>query len=263
VPHQFFFRGKAVLLALALAGTVSAAGNTKLPRGFVYLSDVDPSIIQDMRYAGYDNFMGGPVPGYKAPECILVRSAAKALSRVQEALKKRGLSLKVYDCYRPKRAVRAFVRSAADGKADATLKRFYPNIRRSQLLRLGYVASRSMHSMGATVDLTLVALPEKEAAPFDPVRTYGACTAAFEDRAPDSSVDMGTGFDCFDPRSHTWSRAISPDQREWRQTLRKAMAKQGYTNYSKEWWHYTYGPAAGGARYDFPVTPRGETGSEK
>lgn len=251
------------LLASVLAGTVSAVGDTKLPRGFVYLRDIDPSIIQDMRYAGHDNFMGGPVPGYKAPECILLRSAAKALSRVQEDLKSRGLSLKVYDCYRPKRAVHAFVRSVADRKADATLKRFYPNIRRSQLLRLGYVASPSMHSKGATVDLTLVGLPEKQAAPFDPARKYGACTAMPEDRAPDNSVDMGTGYDCFDPKSHTRSRAISSEQRERRQTLRKAMATQGFTNYSKEWWHYTYGRAAGGPRYDFPVTPRVATGNDQ
>jgi D-alanyl-D-alanine dipeptidase len=250
-------------VALALAGASATAGKTKLPPGFVYLRDIDPSIIQDMRYAGNDNFMGGPVPGYRAPECILLRSAVKALSRVQEDLKSRGLSLKVYDCYRPKRAVQAFVRSAADRKASASLKRFYPNISRSQLLRLGYVASPSMHSKGATVDLTLVALPEKEAAPFDLALRYGACTAPSEDRSPDNSVDMGTGFDCFDHRSHTWSRAISPEQREWRQTLRKAMAKQGFTNYSKEWWHYTYGPAAGGARYDFPVAPRSGDDSDR
>ncbi len=251
------------LLAFALAGASAMAGQTKLPARFVYLRDVDPSIIQDMRYAGDDNFMGGPVPGYKASECILLRSAAKALSRVQKDLKNRGLSLKVYDCYRPKRAVRAFVRSAADRKADATLKRFYPNIKRSQLLRRGYVASPSMHSKGATVDLTLVELPENEPAPFDPARTYGACTAPLKNRAPDNGVDMGTGFDCFDPKSHTWSRANSPEQRKWRQALRKAMAKQGFSNYSKEWWHYTYGPAARGRRYDFPVVPRIENGSDR
>lgn len=245
------------LLALELAGA-AFAGEKILPTGFVYLHDIDPSIIQDMRYAGHDNFMGGPVPGYKAPECILLRSAAKALSRVQMDLKSRALSLKVYDCYRPKRAVRAFVRSAADRRTDAALKRFYPNIRRSQLLRRGYVASPSKHSKGATVDLTLVALPEKEPAPFDPLQTYGACTAPTKDRAPDNGVDMGTGFDCFDRKSHTWSQAISPEQRKWRQTLRKAMAKQGFSNYSKEWWHYTYGQAAGGRRYDFLVTPRNE-----
>ncbi len=258
--QQLSFTCKAVslvLMAFALAGASAMAGKTKLLPGFVYLRDIDPSIIHDIRYAGYDNFMGGPVPGYKAPECILLRSAAKALSRVQEDLKSLGLSLKVYDCYRPKRAVDAFVRSAADRKADASLKRFYPNISRSQLLRLGYVASPSMHSKGATVDLTLVARPENEAAPFDPARKYGACTATPEDRAPDNSVDMGTGYDCFDPKSHTRSRAISPEQRERRQTLRKAMATQGFSNYSKEWWHYTYGPASGGARYDFPVAPRG------
>ena len=264
--QQFSFRCKAVSLALmafALAGASAMAGKTKLPPRFVYLSDIDPSIIQDMRYAGHDNFMGGPVPGYKAPECILLRSAATALSRVQEDLRGRSLSLKVYDCYRPKRAVRAFVSSATDRKADASLKRFYPNIRRSQLLRLGYVARLSMHSKGATVDLTLVARPEKEAAPFDPARKYGACTATPEDRAPDNSVDMGTGYDCFDPKSHTRSRAISPEQRERRQTLRKAMATQGFSNYSKEWWHYTYGRAAGGARYDFPVAPRGGDDSDR
>src|SRR5262245_46844857 len=111
-----------------------------LPKPLVYLRDVDPSILQDMRYAGSDNFTGRPVPGYGAAECVLLREAAEALSRVQRALRARKLSLKVYDCYRPQSAVRAFVAWVREGEKtdDPLLKRFHPNIQRNQIIADGY-----------------------------------------------------------------------------------------------------------------------------
>jgi D-alanyl-D-alanine dipeptidase len=230
-----------------------------LPQSLVYLSDIDPTILQDMRYAGPDNFTGRPVPGYGAPQCVLLREAAEALSRVQQALKSRKLSLKVYDCYRPRRAVRSFVQWVKDevSGVEPLLKRFHPRIERNQLISLGYVAAVSRHSHGDTVDLTLVELPRPEsAARFKRGVPYGACTGPAKERAPDASVDMGTGYDCFDPLSHTDAAGITPQQRRWRKTLVEAMAAQGFRNYFKEWWHFTLSRPHSGRSFDVPIVPR-------
>jgi D-alanyl-D-alanine dipeptidase len=236
----------------------NANATNALPGHLVYLRDVDPTILQDMRYAGPDNFTGRRVPGYGAAECVLLREAAEALARVQQALLPRKLSLKVYDCYRPRRAVRAFVAWVRDevSGTDPVLKRFHPNIERNQLISLGYVAAVSRHSHGDTVDLTLVQLPAQPAAPFRPGAMYGACTGPPRHRAPDPSVDMGTGFDCFDPLSHTNAADITPAQRRWRETLVEAMAKQGFRNYFKEWWHFTLMRAGPGRSFNVPILPR-------
>jgi D-alanyl-D-alanine dipeptidase len=230
----------------------------KLPEPLVYLRDIDPTILQDMRYAGADNFTGRRVPGYGAPECVLLREAAEALARVQKALAPRKLSLKVYDCYRPRRAVRAFVDWVRDdvSSVDPLLKRFHPHIDRRQLISLGYVAAVSRHSHGDTVDLTLVKLPAKRAPRFKRDALYGACTGPAKDRAPDASIDMGTGYDCFDPLSHTDTTGITPTQRSWRKILVEAMARQGFRNYAKEWWHFTLSRPQPGRSFDVPILPR-------
>src|SRR5262245_21052362 len=133
-----------IAAAIALAGMVQgAAGQGALPAGFVYLRDVDPTIAQDIRYAGADNFVGRPLPGYEAAECILRRDVAAALKRVQADLAASGLSLKVYDCYRPARAVRAMATWVNDGRSEAATKRYFPKLAKSSLLRAGYIASRS------------------------------------------------------------------------------------------------------------------------
>ena len=216
--------GAAILLvlnALATPGVAAEELPGTLPAPLVYLSDIDRSILQDIRYAGPDNFTGRPVPGYGAAECVLLREAAEALSRVQQALLVRELSLKVYDCYRPRSAVRAFVAWVNEREttpADPLLKRFHPNIERSRLLTDGYVAAVSHHSRGDTVDLTLVQLPARPTAPFDGSAAYGPCTGPAKGRAPDNGVDMGTGYDCFDAREphrqrrpHGGAGALAPD----------------------------------------------------
>jgi D-alanyl-D-alanine dipeptidase len=243
-------------IAVLLALSAPAAGRDALPEGLVYLRDVDASIVQDMRYAGADNFVGRPLPGYGAPECVLRREVASALSKVQAELAKSNLSLKVYDCYRPRRAVAAMARWADDGAAADPTKRFYPALEKRTLFAYGYIAAQSAHSTGTAIDLTLVKLPVAPAAAFDAAARYGACTGPAAQRAPDSSLDMGTGFDCFDARSHTASGAISPEQRRARTTLNAAMRRHGFKNYFREWWHFTY--ALPDARsYDFPIGPRG------
>jgi D-alanyl-D-alanine dipeptidase len=251
--------GRCFTFLALLALTWPAAAAERLPKGFVYLRDVDPSIAQDMRYAGFDNFTGRPLPGYDAPECVLRRAVAQALAQVQADLARENLSLKVYDCYRPTRAVRAFMRWAQEpekaGARAAPTKRFFPTLEKRTLFAYGYIAAYSTHSTGGAVDLTLVKRPAPLAPPFDPHAAYGPCTAPAAQRAPDSSIDMGTGFDCFDERSHTASGAIAPEQRRWRARLVAAMRKHGLHNYFREWWHFSFGPR-GAQAYDFVIEAR-------
>ena len=247
------------LLTLALGAAIgqsAGAQERELPEPLVYLRNIDASIQQDIRYAGADNFTGRRVPGYLASECVLLRDVAEALSRVQQELLARKLSLKVYDCYRPPRAVRAFVAWVKAAESDPLLKRFHPNLERKELIVLGYIAAVSRHSHGDTVDLTLVSLPAAKAPTFDRNAAYGACTGPAEDRAPDNSVDMGTGFDCFDALSHTDALGITRAQRGWRQRLVEAMMGQGFRNYHKEWWHFTHTPMQRGPPFRVPILPR-------
>jgi D-alanyl-D-alanine dipeptidase len=159
------------------------------------------------------------------------------------------------DCYRPARAVADMVAWARDGRETPAQKRYNPAFRKQDLFRLGYIAEHSGHSTGAAVDLTLVDLQADNSAAFDSTKTYAACTAAAAARAPEGSVDMGTGYDCSDVMAHTAAKSITPDQRRWRNLLVSAMAKQGFVNYAKEWWHFSR-PGAGGAAYDFPIMRR-------
>jgi D-alanyl-D-alanine dipeptidase len=244
-----------VLLACALIGTPSRAED--LPEGFVYLRDVDPTILQDMRYASPDNFVGKTVPGYEAPECVLVKQVADALAAVQASLREKQLTLKVYDCYRPARAVKAFVAWAKlpdDPKAKSV---YYPELEKRALFPGGYIALVSGHSRGATVDLTLVPLGAPPA-PNAPATTTGTpCTAPQATRAPDSSIDMGTSFDCFDLKAHTFVPGLAPEQRQNRDMLVETMRRHGFKNYDKEWWHYTLEGEPYPARiFDFPIVPR-------
>lgn len=238
----------------APAEQADAQLRTALPAPLVYLRDIDGSILQDMRYAGPDNFTGAPVPGYAAGECILTRRTAEALASVQRQLAARRLSLKVYDCYRPLKAVAAFMRWVGSAAGDGNV-RFHPKLRRDRLVTLGYIAARSGHSRGNTVDLTLVSLPRPAVPSFVPGQTYGACTAGAEARAPDDGLDMGTGFDCFDVRSHA-DAALSAAQAGNRRALADAMARAGFVAYDREWWHFSFPPGDPGHAFDIEVGAR-------
>lgn len=208
-------RGPALAAAaLSLAVACHAAREPEL----VDLATVAPEVAVDMRYAGSDNFVGEPIPGYLAPKCLLTPPAARALARVQRDLAARGLGLRVYDCYRPQRAVDAFVRWTADASDERTRARYYPRVEKSRLIEQGYIARRSGHSRGSTVDLTLV---RRDAS--------GGV----------SEVDMGGTFDLFDPISHTDAPAVGGPARRNRQLLREAMERAGFENLPEEWWHYT------------------------
>jgi D-alanyl-D-alanine dipeptidase len=243
----------AVAAAVLLGLTGRAPAQEALPGGLVHLREVDPSILQDIRYAGPDNFVGRPLDGYRAAECILKRDVAEALKRVQADLVAAGLSLKVYDCYRPERAVRDMVRWARDGRAADAGKRFYPKLEKRTLLG-GYISARSLHSTGTAVDLTLVETARAAPVAFDPAVRYGSCIEPAAQRAPDTSVDMGTGYDCFDVMSHTANGAISADAKRRRGVLVAAMRKHGFRNYAREWWHFSFVSRTPSPPHDVPVT---------
>jgi zinc D-Ala-D-Ala dipeptidase len=242
-------------LALVLISIASAAAAQGLPAGFVYLRDVDPTVAQDIRYASSDNFTGRPLPGYDAAECILRRDAAVALKQVQADLAPSGLALKVYDCYRPLRASRAMAQWAHDGRDGGKQKRFFPRLEKNGLLA-GYIASVSRHSTGMAVDLTLIEAGRGAAPAFDPSANYGPCTGPASQRAPDDSLDMGTGFDCLDVNSRPRSTAVSAEHQRRRALLMAAMAKRGFQHYHREWWHFTFASPVPWPHVDFPIRAR-------
>jgi D-alanyl-D-alanine dipeptidase len=241
-----------LLTAMALA---SPAGAQALPGGFMYLRDIDPTILQDIRYAGSNNFVGRTLAGYDVAECVVKREVGMALKRVQQELAPQQLSLKMLDCYRPERAVHDMVVWAQNGRQTPGERRYHPGFSKADLFRLGYIAEHSGHSTGAAVDLTLVDLQTYHSVVFDPDGAYADCTASVDARAPEPSVDMGTGFDCFDAKAHTAALSITAAQRRWRNLLVSAMGRQGFVNYSKEWWHFSL-PGVGRAAYDFPIAAR-------
>lgn len=245
-----------LLAALLMPASPVQAQHSTIPPGFVALRTIDPTIRQDMRYAGSNNFTGQALPGYYANACLLRRPAVLALKGVQADLAKQGLSLKVYDCYRPTRAVAAMARWATDVKAPPDTGNFYPGLKKSRLFALGYIASHSAHSRGVAVDLTLVPRDAPPEPPYDASKHYGTCVEPANTRAPDNSLDMGTSFDCFSTRSYTHSPMITSEQRARRQILLRAMTRHGFKNYRREWWHFSYPSADTRMEYDFPIDTR-------
>ena len=191
------------IVASAMAISSGAMGNSRLPEGFIRLADIAPEIHQDIRYAGPHNFTGNPVSGYARPVCILARPAADALKRVQALLVARGFSLAVFDCYRPRQAVAAFLRWAKAPAKPSEINFYLPSIARTDVLRLGYVASRSSHSRGIAVDVTIVRM-EAGAVSSPPVPAIrgSPCNSGGAGQDLPGALDMGTRFDCFDEMSH-------------------------------------------------------------
>jgi D-alanyl-D-alanine dipeptidase len=206
-----------------------AAAQDAMPADFVDAATVVPALVVDMRYFGSDNFIGERIDGYEHPRCLLAQPAAGALARVQRELAARGLALKVFDCYRPARAVAHFMRWARDLDDTKRKAEFYPGVDKRDLFKLDYIAERSGHSRGATVDLTLV-------------------RRALATGQADAEVDMGTPFDLFDSRSWPSDRTVGAAARRNRARLAAAMARAGFKPYDKEWWHFTL------AREPFPNT---------
>lgn len=231
---------KMIFLAMVILLSIARADNPAgMPAGFVDVQDVVPYVLVEMRYATPHNFVGSVIEGYEVPRCLLTREAAIALADVQDTLLRMGLCLKIYDAYRPQRAVDHFSRWAKALSDTAMKREFYPTIPKKRLFRDGYIASRSGHSRGSTLDLTIVPLPLREQPLFAPGDTLCECYLPAEGRFPDNSLDMGTGYDCFHERSHTANPDIDGQQRANRLLLKTLMEAHGFRNYSKEWWHYT------------------------
>lgn len=215
-----------------------AVATSALPEGFVYLRDVDPTIVQDIRYASAHNFVGRPVKGYLAAECILSEPAAKGLASVQKKLAEQQLSLIVWDCYRPRRAVEDFLQWSRD-PAHAEMKaEFYPRADKEKLFALGYLAMRSAHSRGSTVDLGIVPATLSSAPKPDPSKPLKACTLSKGERFEDGAIDFGTGYDCLDEMAATSNAGAGEVALRNRQMLKSAMQGAGFRPYSKEWWHF-------------------------
>jgi len=193
----------------------SAFFDNNLEDGFVYLNDTDDSIIVDLKYYSTENFTGQFVEGYLSNTAILTKESALALSNAQDDFNKLGYSLILYDAYRPQRSVDFFVQWSKNPYDTINKRIYYPDTKKSELFELGYIASKSGHSRGSTVDVSLVEISTNKV------------------------LDMGTIFDYFGIESHTFFNDISEKQKSNRLILYEIMSNNGFKNYSKEWWHFT------------------------
>ena len=237
VSEQDIVKILAWLDPIALPVIIMGKDNT--PEAFVDIQKVIPEALLDIRYYGPHNFLGEKVDGYTAPKCLLTRQTADALALVQKELAPFSLSLKIYDCYRPQRAVDHFVRWAKDISNSKTKKEFYPTVDKRNLFKDGYIDSKSGHSRGSTVDLTIVPFPTPRQQDYIPGQKLAECYLPAAKRFGDNTIDMGTGFDCFHELSHTLNKNIGKQQKINRLLLKSLMVKHGFRNYEKEWWHYT------------------------
>lgn len=226
-------------LMCSLQFAIPSSAAEKRPDSFVDIQDVIPDIELDIRYFGPHNFLGEKVNGYNSGKCLLTKEAAQALAKVQQDLRKFSFTLKIYDCYRPQQAVDHFVQWAKEIENTKTKEEFYPTIDKRNLFQDGYIDSKSGHSRGSTVDLTIVPLPVPWQEQYIPGQKLSACYLPLEKRFGDNSIDMGTGFDCFHELSHTENKNIAFQQRLNRMMLKSLMEKHGFRNFEKEWWHYT------------------------
>jgi len=227
-----FVRWGIVLLLVLVVFASSALTSTpsQLPDGFVYVTDEIPTAILEIRYFSEDNFVGAVIDGYHAPKAILTKEAAQALKKAADSLYEQGYYIKVFDAYRPQRAVDHFVRWAQDLSATQMKEKYYPDVDKALLFELGYIAEKSGHSRGSTVDLTLV------------------------DVSTGTELDMGSGFDFFGEISHHGTDLITKEQEQNRNILRDAMVNAGFEPYPEEWWHYTLRDEPYPDTYfDFPV----------
>src|SRR3954451_8268090 len=234
------------IVGLALLGgalgqpAAASAADPVAPAGrFVSLHDAVPSIVIELRYRTAHNFIGRPIKGYRAPLCIVTHETAAALAKVQRSVRRRGYTLKVYDCYRPQRAVDDFVAWGKRLRDQRMKAEFYPRVDKRDVFKDGYIATKSGHSRGSTIDLTLVRRPPGPQEHYTRGDRLRDCGGPRGRRFRDNTIDMGTGYDCFDPLSHPYNARIKGKQRANRLKLRHAMLAQGFRGLATEWWHFT------------------------
>lgn len=193
----------------------SQISSQTLPKGFSYVSEIDATIKKELRYGTSNNFIGKPIDGYLKDSLIISKPAAKALKEIQTKLMLSGLSLKIFDAYRPQQAVDHFVRWAKVMNDTLMKQLYYPDVQKSELFTLGFIASKSGHTRGSTVDLSIV------------------------DVKTNKEVDMGSSYDFFGEKSHPFYKKITEAQMKNRMLLRTIMIKNGFIPYDNEWWHFT------------------------
>jgi D-alanyl-D-alanine dipeptidase len=193
----------------------SQISSQTLPKGFSYVSEIDATIKKELRYGTSNNFIGKPIDGYLKDSLIVSTPAAKALKEIQTKLMLSGLSLKIFDAYRPQQAVDHFVRWAKVMNDTLMKQLYYPNVQKSELFTLGFIASKSGHTRGSTVDLCIV------------------------DVKTNKELDMGSSYDFFGEKSHPFYKKITEAQMKNRMLLRTIMIKNGFIPYDNEWWHFT------------------------
>jgi len=209
---------------------VFGVASAQLPKGFVYVDDIITDLDVELRYFSKHNFVGDTIDGYKTNKIVLTQQAAEALKKVQEELKQQNLCLRVYDAYRPQKAVNHFIRWARDLNDTINKQEFYPNVEKRHLFRDGYIASKSGHSRGSTLDLTII------------------------DGNTSEPLDMGSPYDFFGEPSWVNYEDINEEQKQNRQLLQKVMLKHGFRNYPQEWWHFTLaGEPFMDQYFDFPI----------
>lgn len=203
------------LLFILSIGNATLFAQQKLPKGFTYVKDIIPEINFDLRYYGSHNFVGEKIDGYKSPVLILSTAATYALEKVEKELNAKGMGLKIFDAYRPQKAVNHFKKWAIMVNDTLGKKEFYPKVDKRNLFKLGFIASKSGHSRGSTVDLTIITIHDGK------------------------EIDMGSPFDFFGSISHFDTQEINHNQKKNRVLLKNIMSKYGFKGYVKEWWHFT------------------------
>lgn len=199
--------------------------------GFVLLADYVPSVIQEIRYHSTFNFIGERIDGYEEPCALLTKEAARALKEVSNQMIVKGYRLKIFDAYRPARAVKHFVLWGIEDLDLRMKPYFYPDLEKQELFRQGYIAKQSSHSRGSTVDLTLF------------------------DMKTGQELDMGSPFDLFSELSHPDNKSVTEEQYNNRMLLQNAMIRSGFVPIGCEWWHFTLADEPYPETYfDFPVS---------
>lgn len=228
---------KIFLICCVVSSVGCHTQQNELPSGFAFLTDVDPTIVESPRYSTKENFLGKVVLGYTSNRIVCTKEAAEKLKLVHNDLKKQGYKLVVYDGYRPQRAVNEFMRWSKDGFDQVAKAHYYPTIDKKDVFKLGYVAEKSGHSRGSTLDLTII----KDTKTLKPIK-YGKHKLLNGSKIPfldDNTVDMGASFDLFHKASHHDSKLVSAKYLQRRNLLRNAMKAHGFKDYQEEWWHYT------------------------
>ncbi|WP_242870345.1 M15 family metallopeptidase [[Clostridium] aminophilum] len=201
------------------------------PSGFVLLADLVPGIIQEIRYYSTYNFVGDRIDGYEEPCALLTKEAARALKTANTELSVKGYRLKVFDAYRPARAVKHFIFWGIEDQDIRMKPYFYPDLEKQELFSKGYIAKQSSHSRGSTIDATLL------------------------DMKTGKELDMGSPFDLFSEASHIDYRNITDEQIENRMILQNAMVRNGFSTLDCEWWHFTLkNEPYPDTYFDFPVS---------